>query len=244
MKRTIQRGLRPIILAVATTLTVAMPSSRAQAPRAYDLHEFPADATLHTVTATPAESKGRKALKVAFTEAANRSAPGVDFLVDMPTFVLIPLTFTNGTIEVDLLGRLNGKGLPDARAFIGLAYRVVDSGARFEAVYLRPLNGRKTHPPSPRDQRAIQYFAYPDWKFDRLRKEYPDGRYESGADIADDEWITLTLDIADARVGVSINGKEAYVLTETKAAPEAGGIGLWVGRGTEGYFANLRITPR
>jgi hypothetical protein len=244
MKLTMKRGLLPIILAVATTLTVAMPSSRAQTPSAYGLHELPADATLHTVTATPAEYKGRKALKVEFTEAANRSSPGVDLLFDMPTFVLIPINFTNGTIEVDMLGRLNGQGLPDARAFVGLAYRVVDSGVRFESVYLRPLNGRKTNPPAPRDKRAIQYFAYPDWKFDRLRREYPDGRYEAGADIADDEWITLKLDIADARIGVSINGKEEFVLTDTKATPEAGGIGLWVGRGTEGYFANLRITPR
>ena len=54
----------------------------------------------------------------------------------------------------------------------------------------------------------------------------------------------LKLDIDDARVRVSINGKEELALRETKAAPEAGSIGLWVGRGTEGYFANLRITPR
>jgi hypothetical protein len=33
MKLTMKRGLLPIILAVATTLTVAMPSSRAQAPK-------------------------------------------------------------------------------------------------------------------------------------------------------------------------------------------------------------------
>ena len=77
-----------------------------------------------------------------------------------------------------------------------------------------------------------------------VESERPDGRYESGADIADDEWITLKLDIADVRAGVSINGKEEFVLTDTKAAPEAGGIGLWVGRGTEGYLANLRMTPR
>ena len=100
MKRTMKRGLLPLILAVATTLTVAMPSSRAQTPSAYGLHELPADATLHTVTATPAEYKGRKALKVEFTEAANRSSPGVDLLFDMPTFVLMPINFTNGTIEV------------------------------------------------------------------------------------------------------------------------------------------------
>jgi hypothetical protein len=42
MKLTMKRGLLSIILAVATTLTVAMPSSRAQAPSAYGLHELPA----------------------------------------------------------------------------------------------------------------------------------------------------------------------------------------------------------
>ncbi len=234
----------PITLAMVTALTIATASSRAQAPDNYDLHEAPAGASLHKVTAAPAEYKGRKALKVEFTEEANKGPPGVDLLFDMPTFVLIPGNFKNGTIEVDVLGRLNGKGLPDARAFVGLAYRVVDGEARFESVYLRPLNGRKTNPPSPRDKRAIQYFAYPDWKFDRLRKEYPDGRYESGADIADDEWIRLKLDIDDTRVRVSVNDNEEFAPTDLKAVPEAGGIGLWVGRGTEAYFSNLRITPR
>jgi hypothetical protein len=42
-----------------------------------------------------------------------------------------------------------------------------------------------------------------------LRNEYPDGRYESWADIADDEWIPLKLDIDDARVRVSINSRLA-----------------------------------
>ena len=87
-------------------------------------------ASLHEVTAVPAEYKGGNALKIEFTEAANKGPPGVDLLFDMPTFVLIPGNFKNGTIEVDVLGRLNGKGLPDARAFVGLAYRVVDGGAR------------------------------------------------------------------------------------------------------------------
>jgi hypothetical protein len=145
-------ALLPITMAVAAALTVAAVSTRAQAPGVYALHEVPEGATLHKVTADPAEYKGRKALKVEFTEAANKERPGVGG--DMPTFVLIPTNFKNGTIEVDLLGRLNGKGLPDARAFVGLAYRV-DDEARFEAVYLRPLNGRKKNPPSPRDKRAI-----------------------------------------------------------------------------------------
>ena len=108
-------------MAVAAALTVAAVSSRAQAPSVYALHEVPEGATLHKVSADPAEYKGRKALKVEFTEAANKERPGGGG--DMPTFVLIPTNFKNGTIEVDLLGRLNGKGLPDARAFVGLAYR-------------------------------------------------------------------------------------------------------------------------
>jgi hypothetical protein len=232
--------LLAMTLAVVTALTVATASGQAQAPGVDGLHEVPMGATLHRVTAAPAEYKGCEALKVEFTDAANEGPPGV--LIDTPTYVLIPTKFKNGTIEVDILGRLNGKALPDARAFVGLAYRVVDAEARFESAYLRPLNGRKTNPPSPPDKRAIQYFAYPDWKFDRLRKEYPDGRYEAGADIADDEWIPLKLDIDDACVRVSVNGKEELALTDTKA--EAGGIGLWVGHGTEGYSASLRITPR
>src|SRR5262245_8436650 len=212
------------------------------APTTYDLAELPPGATPHKVIAVPVQYRGRKALKVEFTDEAMNVEIGVS--VDNPTFVMIPANFKNGTIEVDVLGRLNGKGPVDSRAFVGLVYRVVDPEARFESIYLRPLNGRKKNPPSPRDKRAIQYFAYPDWKFPRLRQEYPDGRYEAGADIGDDEWITLKLDIEDNRVQVSINGKRELDLTETKASPMAGGIGLWVGIGAAGYFSNLRVSPR
>jgi len=233
-----------IAFAFASALTIATASARAQVPVAYDLDKVPRGASLHDVTVNTAEYKARKALKVEFTAEANKAPPGVDLLIDMPTFLVISAHFKNGTIEADILGRLNGKGLPDARAFVGLAYRVVDGSARFEAVYLRPLNGRKINPPAPRDRRAIQYFAYPDWKFDRLRREYPDGRYEAGADIADDEWIRLKLDIDETRVRVSVNDKEELTLPDAKAVPQFGDIGLWVGRGTEGYFSNLHIMPR
>ena len=141
----------------------------------YGLTELPEGSKLRSVTAVPAEVAGRRALRVELTDAVTlKGQPGVDY-VDMPTFVIIPGSFTNGTIEVDILSRLNGKGPADARAFAGVAYRVTADADRFEAVYLRPLNGRKANPPSPRDQRAIQYFAYPDWKFDRLREQHPGG---------------------------------------------------------------------
>jgi hypothetical protein len=158
---------RIVLLAPAIAL-IAISDSRAQAPSSYELRALPAGATLHRVEATPAEYKGRKAIKVEMPDAAIRAQLGID--VDMPTFVRIPVDFPNGTIEVDILSRLNGKGPSDARAFIGISYRITDPEAHFETIYLRPLNGRKKNPPSPRDKRAVQYFAYPDWKFDRLRK--------------------------------------------------------------------------
>jgi hypothetical protein len=210
----------------------------------HSLTELPEGSKLRAVTAVPAEVAGRSALRVELTDAVTlEGRPGVDY-VDMPTFVIIPASFTNGTIEVNILSRLNGKGPADSRAFAGIAYRVTADGSRFEAVYLRPLNGQKTNPPRPRDQRAIQYFAYPDWKFDRLREQYPDGDYEAGADIGPDEWITLKLNIDDARLTATVNGTETLALSETKAAPVAGAVGLFVDIGSESFFSNLKITPR
>jgi hypothetical protein len=212
-------------------------------PTTHDLTRLPEGSQLRSVTAGPADVAGRRALRVELTDAVTlQGRPGVDY-VDMPTFVIIPATFENGTIAVDILSRLNGKGPADARAFAGIAYRITNGDDHFEAVYLRPLNGWKTNPPSPRDQRAIQYFAYPDWKFDRLRQEYPDGRYEAGADIGPDEWINLKLDIDETQVKVTVNDTEALTVAETKAAPIAGDIGLFVDIGSESFFSNLQVTP-
>jgi hypothetical protein len=206
------------------------------------LDHLPDGSGLRYVTAAPADIAGRQALRVELTDTVTFDGkPGVDY-VDMPKFVIIPATSTNGTIEVDILSRLNGKGPADARAFAGIAYRIAEGGVRFEAVYLRPLNGRKTNPPSPRDQRAIQYFAYPDWPFDRLRSEYPDGRNEAAADIGPDEWIKLKIDVAETAVDVMVNGATVLRITETKAAPATSAVGLFVDIGSESYFSNMTIT--
>jgi hypothetical protein len=214
-----------------------------RAPRRYDLTELPEGSELRSVTAVPTEVSGRRALRVELTDAVTLyGKPGIDY-VDMPTFLIIPASFENGTIEVDILSRLNGKGPADARAFAGIAYRIIAGSDRFEAVYLRPLNGWKTNPPSPRDQRAVQYFAYPDGKFDRLREEFPDGRYEAGADIGPDEWVTLRIDIVDTGLRVAVNGTVALTPTETKAAPTVRNIGLFVDIGSETFFSDLKVTP-
>lgn len=208
----------------------------------FDLAALPLDSTLHGVVAWPSTAAGRRALRVELSDAARTGRPDIDF-IDQPTFLALPIGFRDGTIRVDILSRL-ASGAPDyARGFAGLAYRIAAARDRFEAVYLRPLNGRKVAPPPPRDRRAVQYFAYPDWRYEQLRATAPDGRYEAGADIGPDEWTTLALHIAGQRLRVEVNGQTVLTLEETKAVPEDGAIGLFVDIGTEAYFSNLSLSP-
>ena len=219
-------------------------SHQRNAPKVYDLASLPTGSTLRSVTAVPTAIAGRRALRVELTdEVVRRGQPGIDY-VDMPTFVILPVDLTNGTIAVDVLSRLNHTAPNYARGFAGIAYRITNGGDGFEAVYLRPLNGRKVSPPSPRDTRAIQYFSYPDWKFQRLRDEDPDGRYEAGADVGPDEWINLRIDVDEKQLKVTVDGQELLMLTETKATPVSGAIGLFVDIGTEAFFANLTVISR
>jgi hypothetical protein len=88
-----------------TTMTQADPA----APT-HSLTELPEGSKLQAVTAVPVEVAGRRALRVELADGVTlEGKPGVDY-VDMPTFVIIPASFTNGTIEVNILCRLNGKG--------------------------------------------------------------------------------------------------------------------------------------
>ncbi len=206
------------------------------------LAELPHGARPRSVSAQPVTVAGRSALRVELTDDVTvHGVPGVDY-VDQPTFVELPVTFRTGTIEVDILSRLNGKTDFDSRAFAGVVFHVRDDAAAFQCVYLRSLNGRKVDPPAPRDQRAIQYFAYPDWPFDRLRTERPDGPYEAGADIGPDEWNTLCVTVGESRITATINDTRALDVDHLLAPAAAGTLGLFVDIGTEAYFSNLIVT--
>ncbi|MGL4309624.1 MAG: hypothetical protein ACRCSU_03980 [Paracoccaceae bacterium] len=209
----------------------------------YDLAVLLENSVAKDVHAEAVTCRGRSALRLVLSERARNGTYGIDY-VDAPTFLLAPIAFLNGTIEVNVLARL----LPDApdyaRGFIGLAYRITEDVQAFEAVYLRPENGLKVRPPVPRDKRAAQYYAYPDWKFDRLRAAEPDGPYEASADIGPDEWITLRLEAKDYALTAFVNDRIVLEVPRTKAAPKAGGIGLWVDIGTEGFFSDLLVEPK
>jgi hypothetical protein len=199
---------------------------------------LPEGSTLRGVTALPVAIEDRPAVRVELLDDLTYGVYGVDN-VDKPTFAILPIEVLDGVIEVDVRSRLNGKGPAEARAFAGLAFRIRNGGEAFECVYVRPLNGRKVDAPPIRHERAVQWFAYPDWPFDRLREAHP-GRYEAGADIGPDEWLRLRVEFSGRRVTATIDGVEVLSV-ESLVEPAAGRVGLFVDIGTEAYFANLIV---
>lgn len=162
--------------------------------------------------------------------------------VDEATFArLIDSDFKNGIIEVQVLSRLLENAPDFARGFIGVAFRIDGRNSRFECMYIRPTNGRAND--QLRRNRSTQYFSYPDFKFDRLRKE-ASGIYESYADMGLNEWITIKIEVNGEKAKLYLNGQAHPVLIVNdlkQGANISGGVGLWVDIGTEGHFTDLRI---
>lgn len=163
--------------------------------------------------------------------------------VDEPTFVrIVGSDFKDGTIEVNALSKLRHDASADARGFIGLAFRINDANSKFESIYIRPTNGRADD--QIRRNHSIQYFSYPDFKFFRLRKEFPE-KYESYADMGLNEWIKIKIVVsgANAKLYLNDNKEPSLIVNDLKLGPEeSGAIGLFVDIGTEGYFADLKIS--
>lgn len=161
---------------------------------------------------------------------------------DEPTFVRINhLNFTNGIIEVKVLSRILADASDFARGFIGIAFHINDSNSNFESIYIRPLNARVED--QIRRNRSIQYFSYPDYKYQRLRKEFQN-KYESYADMALNEWIQLRLEVQGQKAKLYINNSKqpSLIVSDLKlGGDEAGAIGLFVDVGTEGYFKDLKV---
>ena len=161
---------------------------------------------------------------------------------DEPTFTKVKgIDFKNGTIEVKVWSRLLPNAPELARGFIGIAFRINDSNTKFECIYIRPTNGRAND--QIRRNHSIQYFSYPDYKFDRLRKEAPE-MYESYADMGLNEWIKLKIIVKDlqAKLFINDNKQPSLIVNDLKhGANSSGAIALWVDTGTEGFFSDLKI---
>ena len=148
--------------------------------------------------------------------------------------------FHNGTIEASIAGKPGADAGPAARGFIGIAFRL--QGGRYEYIYLRPTNGRADD--QVRRNHSTQYGSHPDYGFDRLRRESPE-KYESYVDLQPGVWTKFKIVIDGTKARLYVPGAEqpCLIVDDLKLGDSQGGVALWVGPDTEGYFADLRITP-
>jgi len=193
----------------------------------------------HNVTVTSVSYRGSDALEVRLTGPYR--GPDTD------TFAFVPgLDFHDGTIEVDVAGTPLPSALPGARGFVGVAFRIDAQGGSFacESLYIRPTNGRAED--QVRRNHSTQYFSYPGYDFERLRREAP-GQYESYADLVPGEWTHLRIEVAgaSARLYVGAATQPTLIVRDLKRGADAHGtVGLFVDNGTDGHFRNLVVTPR
>ena len=183
----------------------------------------------HGVKVSSATYQGKSAVRL---DADPKAANGESYAIVKAS------RFRNGTIEVDLAGKPAAGAGGGARGFIGIAFRV--QGGRYEYIYLRPTNGRADD--QVRRNHSTQYAAHPDFDFARLRKESPE-KYESYVDLETGVWTKyrIVIDGTKARLFVHGASQPCLIVNDMKLGDSEGAVALWVGPGTEGYFANLKI---
>lgn len=185
------------------------------------------------VTIAQIDFKGRRAIQVIPKPDATNAT----------SYALVKgASFRDGVIEVDLAGQPAAGAFADARGFIGIAFRIQPDG-RYEYIYLRPTNGRADD--QVRRNHSTQYSSFPDFDFARSRQEAPE-KYESYADLQPGVWTSYKIEVEGRKARLYVNGADqpCLIVNDLKLEPKEGGVALWVGPGTEGYFANLKITAR
>jgi len=175
---------------------------------------------------------GKKALRLVGTpDATNGDAVAL----------LNDVTFTDGTLDVDVAGKPAAGSDAAARGFVGLAFRSTPHAAAYDCFYIRPTNGRADD--QLRRNHSTQYTSEPEFPWERLRKETP-GVYESYVDLETGVWTHLKIDVTGVRARLFVNGasQPTLIVNDLKRGATRGQIGLWIGSGTEAYFRTLQIT--
>lgn len=177
--------------------------------------------------------KGRSAIQVI-------AAPNAENATSYA--VIKDALFRDGTIEVDLAGEPAAGAGGGARGFIGIAFRLQGDGS-YEYIYLRPTNGRADD--QVRRNHSTQYSSHPGFDFARSRQEAPE-KYESYVDLQPGVWTKYKIEVEGRKARLYVHGAEqpCLIVNDLKLEPRAGGVALWVGPGTEGYFSNLKITAK
>ena len=202
---------------------------------------------LHNVTGSIVKFQGSKVLKIERDlNAIPFDESRIEETVDEPHYArLLGLEdFENGEIEVKVYSQLQDpKPYNGIAGFIGVYFRIHPEDNAFDGIYLRPKAG------SSKDQwvrnHTVQYIAYPDAKFDMLRKRAP-FKYEGAAPVVLNEWITMRIVVNGNQAELFINSiKHAiFSVDQLLSTNQKGGVGLYVDIGTVGYFKDLKVIKK
>jgi hypothetical protein len=220
----------PIILAMCPANALYAETTRAEASGFVSLEAN--NLTVKNVAVKPSRYRGSAAALVT-VDPFNPA--------DDDTFAKVDgIAFTDFTLDVSVAGKPIDT-TSSARGFVGIAFRVSDDLERFEAIYIRPTNGRADD--QLRRNHSTQYISHPGYPWEKLRNDYP-GQYESYVDLEAGAWTRLRLKVRGSSARLYVNGAKqpALIVNDLKLPVSKGGIGLWVGPGSEGYFKSLRVT--
>ena len=183
---------------------------------------------LANATAETMEMEGKSVVRLtAQGDSANRIAG-----LALP----VGAEFATGTIEVDLKGTSTKQ-----RSFLGVVFNAIDDRT-FEGIYFRPFNFKAT---DPVNRRAVQYIAWPENTWEKLRKDRP-GQFENRVDPVPnpDGWFHARIEVTENRVMVFVDGAQEPSLSIDRLAHSTAKrpVGLFVDV-ADGLYANLQITP-
>ena len=110
-----------------------------------------------------------------------------------------------------------------------------------ESIYLRPTNSLADD--QLRRNHSVQYVAFPDYRFDRLRRESPE-KYETYAELELARWMHMRINVKGQRAVLYLDhsDKPALIVKDLKlGSNQRGGVGVWLESGTVAYFRELTI---
>ncbi len=81
--------------------------------------------------------------------------------------------------------------------------------------------------------------------WERLRKETP-GVYESYVDLEPGAWTSIRIVVDGVKAQLYVHGtaQPTLIVNDLKLGDVSGGIALWIGQGTDAYFADVKVTSR
>lgn len=214
-----------IALSLATILGTAASVGGQEAPIQPDLTRVTDGAVWEVV--------GRQSTVL---EEAGRPVIRLDETLGSGFARLKDFAFTEGVIELSI----RGKNVPQ-HSFVGVAFHGLDDET-YDAVYFRPFNFRSDDP--ERRSHGVQYVSHPTFTWNKLRAEHT-GQYEQPVDPPPDPdaWFGARIVVRSGTVSVYVNDADAPSLVVEQLSDRAGGwLGFWVGNGSGGDFADLRIT--